>query len=159
MTLFQNSPGMHEEIASVGCTFMLFPYFRDVYQHQPMDLTEINFAWIRARNLGIINPASHPRYPLHITDYQRLVNFLGVKLRVLFTVDADGRPTTHWPLDTPIGAGQWGMYAWYNPATSVTHFVSDKERPVRYDPWLGGSRTVREGAPKPDGLRLFQITI
>lgn len=155
MIYYQNSPGMLPEIQNVGCAFMLPIYFRSAYQNEPMDIFSINASWEDARRLGIINPPDHPSNPLEIADWQRLLNLLGVKLRVIEYVQGD----THWPVSTPVTAGHFGFYAWYNPRTRFTHFVVGKERPVEYDPIKGGSITVREGAPKPDGLRLFQVTI
>jgi len=157
--IFQNHPDLDREIREIGCAFMCPIFFRDKYQHMPMDVPEINGAWREARRAGIINPPDHPTAPLEVASWQALLNHLGVKLRVLNHTLPNGTQTTHWPSDTPIPAGCWGFYAWYNPRTRFTHFVVGKERPVEYDPISTGSITVREGAPKPDGLRLFQITI
>ena len=157
--IFQNHPDLDKEIREVGCAFMCPIYYRGKYQLQPMEIPEINYAWREARRLGIINSSNHPTAPLEVASWQALLNHLGVKLRVLYHTLPDGSQTTHWPVDTLITCGCWGFFAWYNPRTKYTHFVVGKERPVEYDPISAGSITVREGAPLPDGLRLFQITI
>ncbi len=155
MLYYQNSPGMNKELAKVGCAFMCPLFFRAIYQKQPMHKADINKTWEEARRIGIINPSDHKTNPLEIADWQRLLNLQGVKLRVLEYVPGN----THWPVSTPVSAGHFGIYAWYNPRTKFTHFVVGKSRPVEYDPIAGGSITVREGAPKADGLRLFEVVV
>lgn len=153
--IYQNSPGIDPEPAKVGCAFFCLVYFRAKYQKQPMTVSQINSAWKEARALSIINSPTHKTAPLEINDWQRLANLLGVKLLL-----REYKPgNSHWPVDTPISAGEFGFYAWYNPRTKFTHFVVGKDRPVEYDPIAGGSITVREGAPKADGLRLWTVVV
>lgn len=156
MIYYQTSPGLDPEIQKVGCAYMAGPvYFRAALQKEPMTKEAINDTWREARRLGIINPPDHPTAPLEISNWQALCNLAGARLRVLEYVPGN----THWPISTPVTAGHFAVYAWYNPRTRFTHFVVGRERPVEYDPIQGGSITVREGAPKLDGLRLFQVTI
>jgi len=156
MIYYQTSPGLDPEVQKVGCAYMAGPvYFRGQYQKEPMTKEAINSTWREARRLGIINPPDARIAPLEISDWQRLCNLVGARLRVLEYVPGN----THWPVSTPVLAGQFALYAWYNPATKFTHFVVGEKRPVEYDPISGGSRTVREGAPLPDGLRLFQVMV
>jgi hypothetical protein len=152
--LFQNDPRLNKEINHVGCAYISLAFFREHFQGEPWTASALNQIWDEAKKQGIISGDlnkdgdTDDAGQLEVQDWQRLANLLGCKLRYI---------PGHYPIDSPQAIGCYTICAWYNPNTKFTHFVVGTKRPVIFDPIAGGSRTVREGAPKSDGLRIFQI--
>jgi hypothetical protein len=90
-----------------------------------------------------------------ILDPQKLADHFGLPLKYLGKFDQG---------DFAKYSGQryWVLVSWYNPTTKFTHWVVGQVRPVLVDTIRGGSRTVREGSPKPliagdGGIRVFEV--
>lgn len=140
--IYQNDAGMLSDIQHEGCAFCSLAFFREKYQHEPWTVQALNSIWTIAKSSKIIDSDNV------IQNWQALANLMGCHLKYI-----DG----HYPIDSPLAEGAYTICAWFNPKTNFTHFVVGTKKPVEYDPIRGGSRTVREGAPKSDGLRIFQI--
>jgi hypothetical protein len=137
---------------------MSLAYFRELYMGHVWSAKELNSIWQGAIDAGIITGDMNldgdfdDAGQLEIAKPQALANMLGLPLRYL-----DGHFSPTGP--EAVAPGRFIVTAWYNPATKFTHFVVGSSRPVEFDPIKGGSRTVREGAPKGDGARIYQMMI
>ena len=151
--IYQTDRRLNPEIRKYGCAFMSLAYYRDRYIGVPWHASQLNMAWETAKDNGVISGDlnldgdTDDEGECEIVSWTRLCHVLGLPLR-----NVEG----HHPIDSPLAEGCYTVCAWYNPRTRFTHFVVGTERPVQFDPIGGGSVTVREGAPKADGLRIFQ---
>lgn len=151
--IFQIDPRLDPEIQKYGCYFLSIAWFRERYQKIPWTVEALNQGWYDALRAGYITgDLNHDgdfdeKGQLEIANPTALCGLLGCGLRFI-----DG----HFSSDHPVSAGQYGIYAWFNPRTKFTHFVVGNKRPVEFDP-IPNSVTVREGSPKSDGLRLFEV--
>jgi hypothetical protein len=152
--LYQTDPRLNKYINKYGCYFMCLAYYREKYQGLKWNASAINEIWQYAIDYGYITGDLNldgdfdDAGQLEIKNPNALCGLLGCGLRYV-----DG----HFPIDSPLAQGCYTVTAWYNPRTRFTHFVQGSKRPVEYDPIEGGSITVREGAPKSDGLRIYQM--
>lgn len=154
--IYQTDPRIQKArpyLAKYGCAFLSLAYYREKYEGIPWHVDGLIEAWDEAMRSGVIsgdlnNDGDYDDGgECEIQNWTRLCNVLGVRLR-----NIEG----HFSIDDPLITGYYAICAWYNPITKFTHFVVGTKRPVEFDPIAGGSRTVREGAPKKNGLRIFQ---
>lgn len=154
--IYQNDPRIVTErpyLAKYGCAFISLAYFRDRFLGQPWKLEALISAWDRALKAGVISGDLNLDGDLddggecEILDWTQLCKILGLPL-----INVTGHFDPFDPMIKPF----FSVCAWFNPKTQFTHFVVGTSRPVEFDPIAGGSRTVREGAPKNNGLRIFE---
>jgi len=159
--IYQNDPRIKKArpyMAKYACGFMALAYYREKYQGSPWSLGELIDAWDIARPLdpslpGIISGDLNLDGDLDdggecdIQNWGSLCNILGLRIRAI---------VGHFSPDDPMVKGNYTICAWFNPQTDFTHFVVGTHKPVEFDPIAGGSRTVREGSPLWDGLRVFK---
>ena len=155
--IYQNDPRVvaaRPYLAKYGCGFLSLAYYRERYEARPWKLADLYAAWDEALDTGTISGDLNLDGDLddggecEIQDWTALCRILRLPL-----VCIDGHFDPFDPLIKPF----YSVCAWYNPRTRYTHFVVGTSRPVNFDPIAGGSITVREGAPKNDGLRVFQL--
>ena len=153
--VYQNDPIIVRncpEMWHYGCAYLSLAWYREKYDRKPWEAEELIKIWELARKKGIISGDLNKDGDIddsgegEIQDWTQLCSLLGIHLKNI---------PGHFAPDDPIVKGYYSICAWYNPITKFTHFVVGTKRPVEFDPISGGSRTVRNGYPKQDGLRVF----
>lgn len=156
--LYQNSPGIIPAVKENGCAFMCALYLGEAHFARHYNSDDVNSFWESAIANDIITGdlngdgvVAGPKEG-RIRSWDKLMAHLVLPLRIVLRTHA-GKPTHLHNPAMGIPPGCFGICAWQ---FELVHFVVGTERPVEYDPWYGGSRTVRYGAPQADGLRIFQ---
>jgi hypothetical protein len=155
--VYQTDPYIRKnclELYKYGCAVLSTAYYGEKYQKiiwTPQKLIDV---WLAARAVRIItgdlnmDGDTDDIGECEIVDWKGLCGLLKLNLEPI---------PGHFSPKVANQADYYSICAWFNPNTKFTHFVVGTEKPVEFDPIMGGSKTVKEGAPKQDGLRIFHI--
>jgi hypothetical protein len=157
--IHQNDPAIQRfcpELWHYGCAMLSLAYYKEKYLNIPWTARKLMDIWCSARAVNIITGDLNSDGDMEdageceIRDWNGLCGLMGLDLEYV---------PGHFSPVKVLDSRCYSVCAWYNPNTKFTHFVVGTHKPVEFDPIGGGSRTVREGAPKQDGLRIFRRSI
>jgi hypothetical protein len=155
--IYQNDPSIQRfcpELWHYGCAMLSLAYYREKYMNKPWLTRELMDIWNIAILKGIITGDLNLDGDMDDAGECEIADWNG--LCRLLELNLESIPGHFSPVALP-NPHCYSICAWYNPNTKFTHFAVGTSKPVEFDPIMGGSRTVREGAPKEDGLRIFHI--
>jgi hypothetical protein len=157
--IYQNHPLLAPWIHKALCYGDSIAAYREFRQGKPWDVHEFGAMCHEAVRKGVITgdlnndgDMSDPGEST-IRDPQKFVDFLGLPLRFIGKKSL----SDHAKYDN---LDHWVLTAW---RWQITHWVIGAARPVFWDPWMGGSATVKNGAPLElakdgsGGLVVFEV--
>ena len=164
---YQNELSAPIDFQRYSCRFASICFAKDILLGECMSLNEGVYAWKECRRLGIISgdlnndgDYDDPGEDEILND-DRLFKYLGLPLRTVNINDFDTIIDSNGirriaPTKLPLqDTKYWIIEAWKYKSKHFVVGYGNGIKPVRFDPWKGGSNTVRYG--KVESLRVFEI--